>query len=260
MSQVSKGTKRPRSGSSRSTGGRRRQRAANRRMTVPRNRLNFPQSLRTKLRYTCKVEYPLTSTSAVVRTIRANDLFDPEFALGGHQPRGFDEMMEVYDKYTVMGSKISASFMYDGYNGPSETGSTGALIQTISSAQSTPPQTPALPPCAVGVHTGTEVLAAGTAEEQMEKERTSWSYVTPQSGVITRSASATQKAFFGKKAIVGAEGYTGTKTSGVDNDLYFEVWAARLNGGYNAGTVKIVGFITVEYDSVFTEPKTLTAS
>lgn len=249
--QTGRGVKRSRSGVAK---------GGNRRMTVPRNRLNFPQSLRTRMRYVTRVEFTPTSTSAIVRTIRANDLFDPEFAVGGHQPRGFDEMMEVYGKYTVMGSKVSATFMYEGYTGPSETGSAGHLIQTLSSSAGSPPETPALPPIACGIHTGTENLATGTAEEQMEKERTTWGYISPSSGVVTRTASATQKDFFGKEFVVGAEGYSGSASKGVTEDLFFEVWAARLDNNYNTGVVRIPCFITVEYDAVFTEPKTLSAS
>ncbi len=39
--------------------------------------------------------------------IVANGCFDPEVSLGGHQPRGFDQMMQLYDHYTVLGSKCT---------------------------------------------------------------------------------------------------------------------------------------------------------
>ncbi len=32
---------------------------------------------------------------------RINSLFDPDFALGGHQPGGFDELMAIYEHYCV---------------------------------------------------------------------------------------------------------------------------------------------------------------
>ena len=38
-------------------------------------------------------ELTLTNTTA---TYRANDLYDPTYTMGGHQPRGFDELMAVY--------------------------------------------------------------------------------------------------------------------------------------------------------------------
>lgn len=37
---------------------------------------------------------------------RGNDCYDPDFAAGGHQPRGFDQWMTFYALCAVMGSKI----------------------------------------------------------------------------------------------------------------------------------------------------------
>lgn len=37
---------------------------------------------------------------------RANSVFDPDVALGGHQPMGFDQWATHYQHYTVIGSKI----------------------------------------------------------------------------------------------------------------------------------------------------------
>jgi len=37
-----------------------------------------------------------------VREYRINSKFDPEATLGGHQPAGFDELMEKYEKFTVL--------------------------------------------------------------------------------------------------------------------------------------------------------------
>ena len=37
---------------------------------------------------------------------RANGMYDPEVALGGHQPMYFDQMTALYDHFTVIGAKI----------------------------------------------------------------------------------------------------------------------------------------------------------
>lgn len=36
----------------------------------------------------------------------ANGVFDPSITTGGHQPRGFDQLMSLYDHCVVIGSKI----------------------------------------------------------------------------------------------------------------------------------------------------------
>lgn len=38
-----------------------------------------------------------------------NDLFDPDLQVGGHQPYLFDQMMQLYSKYTVLGAKITVT-------------------------------------------------------------------------------------------------------------------------------------------------------
>ena len=101
-------------------------------VAVPRNKLGFPQQIKTTLRYAMRTEFALTNDQTFVCKLRANDLRDPEVALGGHQPRGFDDFMNIYDKFTVTGSKISASFMYEGYTGPSVKGLLNNLIQNTA--------------------------------------------------------------------------------------------------------------------------------
>ena len=39
--------------------------------------------------------------------VRGNGMFDPDAALGGHQPLGFDQYMMLYQKYYVKSSTIS---------------------------------------------------------------------------------------------------------------------------------------------------------
>lgn len=39
-----------------------------------------------------------------------NGLYDPRHAVGGHQPRFFDQMMAIYNHYTVVNSRITVSY------------------------------------------------------------------------------------------------------------------------------------------------------
>ena len=47
---------------------------------------------------------------AVGHVYSANGLFDPDISGAGHQPRGFDQLMTLYQFYTVVGAKCTATF------------------------------------------------------------------------------------------------------------------------------------------------------
>lgn len=68
----------------------------------------FPQSYLARLTYVARVK--VTPTIADVlefHLFSCNGLFAPE-TTGGHQPMGFDELMILYNKFEVLGSKITA--------------------------------------------------------------------------------------------------------------------------------------------------------
>lgn len=223
---------------------------------VPRNKIGFPQQISTKLRYCTRVEFTPGSTSTQMFQLRANGMFDPQTALGGHQPRGFDEFMEAYDMFTVKGSRISCSFMYEGYNGPSQITTLGNLVQSVGSDT----DVPALTPVACGLHKGVEPLSAGKVETQIEKDRTNWTFLNGQHGHKTLSTSLRVSDFYGKGAVTGAEGYAGSITADPENQIFYELWVGRVSDDYPSETVKVVCYVTIEYDAVFSQPKTLNAS
>ena len=73
------------------------------------------------------------------------------------------------------------------------------------------------------------------------------------------STSCRTSDFFGKKSLVGAEGYTGSDSRDPAEQIKYALWAGRMSGN-NAGLVRFRAYITMEYDAVFTEPKILIAS
>lgn len=70
--------------------------------------LNAPlaQRLITKLKYSSYST--LASASGVVagQVLRGNSLYDPDYTGAGGQPRGFDQIMPLYDHYVVLSSKV----------------------------------------------------------------------------------------------------------------------------------------------------------
>lgn len=257
FSSYTKGTK------SRSNSGSRRRNAL---VRVPRDKLGFPQAMKATLRYTLAIDHVLDNLMAHVKTIRANDLYNPEKGGGAiHQPRSFDQYMQLYNTFTVQGSRCAVNYVYEGYNGPSTQfeiigpPSSTNLIQEIGA---TTDKIPALPPVMCGIHKGTEQLAAGEPEKQMEKDRTVWKIMTPNSGSVTLKSKCRTSDFYGKPALTGSEGYTGTVSNGPTNEIFYEVWAGRATDQHIPANSKCLVrcFITVEYDAVFTDPKTLAAS
>jgi len=231
-------------------------RSRNAMVSVPRNKLAFAQSMRTKLRYVQRVEFLPTNTSVIQSPFRANGMYDPTVPLGGHQPRGFDEMMKIYETFTVHGSTISCSFMYEGYDGPSGVAFAGNLRKSTS----TDDNSPALTPMVCGLHKGIETLSSGSVQEQMEKDRTSWTYINGQTGHRTLKGSLKVSDFYGKAPLTGSEGYTGSASADPTEQVLWEVWCGRVSDDYPEEITKVVCFVTIEYDATFTQPKVLSAS
>lgn len=227
------------------------------RVVVPRDKLGFATSMVSTLRYTERLDLAPTGTDTVAWSFRANDLFDPLANTGGHQPRGFDNLMALYENFTVTSSKISVNWMYEGYNGPTSTDATGHLIQggdEITDA-------PALAPIICGIMRSADSYGSALPiQEQMEKDRTNWTVLTPTSGARVTSARSQLSEFFGKQDLVAADGYSGTSAVSPDNQAYYHIFAARGSDDYPAGTCKVTAFVTVEYRATFTKPLPLAAS
>lgn len=68
----------------------------------------MPKTYMTKLRY-AELGLSVNPGVGTVGTylFRANDCFDPNFSGVGHQPRGFDQIMALFNHFTVLGSKIT---------------------------------------------------------------------------------------------------------------------------------------------------------
>lgn len=80
----------------------------------PQLRRTFPEKRmhRTTLRYFGNFISldPGAAGIAATQVFSANGLYDPDITGGGHQPVGFDQLMQLYDHYSVVGAKIRAYF------------------------------------------------------------------------------------------------------------------------------------------------------
>ncbi len=71
------------------------------------------------LRYFVAGFHSHTSMGQQVTTVmRANGPFDPEYSVGGHQPRGWDQYTALYNKHVVLSSKIYVTCYKNGTSHP----------------------------------------------------------------------------------------------------------------------------------------------
>lgn len=169
----------------------------------------------------------------------ANGLFDPDITGSGHQPLGFDQMMLLYNHYTVTAARMKLTMVHIGSAGG----------------------TPSL--CGIVVSANAGFTSADTVEEFLEHPQRS-NYKL--SGSVTGDPATNQMnlqldvaKFFGKSksSIVNDDLYRGGTGLNPTEQVYFQVLVNSINSS-DAG---IVSFIcSIEYDTVFTEPKTLAQS
>lgn len=89
----------------------------------------FPRTMPATLKYIDQITLDAGLSSLDYTTYAANDIYDPYVGTGGHQPMGTDELFTIYKYATVVGSKMTVSFL------PSSTSNVtpGALVLTKNS-------------------------------------------------------------------------------------------------------------------------------
>jgi len=74
--------------------------------------LNYlPNKTKATLRYAQKVRFSSSGSATGHWIFHANSCYDPDASGAGHQPRGFDQYMSMYDHFQVIGAKCRAEFL-----------------------------------------------------------------------------------------------------------------------------------------------------
>lgn len=162
---------------------------------------------------------------------RANSLFDPNVAVGGHQPRGFDQWMAFYGKGIVLGSKCTAKCI-------SATSTEVSLF---------------------GVVTLTTSVTPLTSQALIEEPRCSWA-ASGNVNTVNQETFATYspKILFDYKNPKDEGDLQFTATGDAPQQGYFHVW--------NAGTTILsdpgphVFEVVIDYTCLFFEPNALPSS
>ncbi len=194
-----------------------------------------------RLRYVESFNVAVAIASFQVHAYRANGMFDPTVAVGGHQPSGFDQMLQWYQHFTVVGAKAtmlpahsSTSNLVPLHYGIALT-STGSAVAVLG---------------AVSVDSILESRLVGKYKTNSISGGASAFYQG-----VTKHFSA--KKFFGTKNIVGKSLYRGDPTADPTEEAFFECFGTSVAGN-DPGTQPFE--IIIDYIAVLTEPRVLTPS
>lgn len=187
-----------------------------------------PLRFYTKLRYVGQIALNPTASVADALAVHGNGLYQP--ISGGHQPRGFDQLMSLYDHFVCVGSKIRVT-----YQPTDSTNSTVGISIRDSATLST---------------SFSDYMEGGNVRSRALGESGS----TPT--VITMSTSP--RKFLGRSKVLSDPELKGSAAANPTEGFYYHLFADASDGSSDPGQIDCV-FI-IDYSVVFIEPKVPTQS
>lgn len=187
----------------------------------------MPNKFATKLRYVSYADINPGAGIPGVQIVSANGLFDPDITGVGHQPRGFDQFMLMYDHYTVVGAKITVTFSHK-HDTTDYNRRIGVTLRDSFSIAND---------------------MNDYAESRTTKTRT---IVHNATQPVTMSMTYSTRKFLGRSHPLSDPDLKGSSSSNPNEQAYFHIW----NQPYSTtdiGSVRID--YRIDYLVVFTEPK-----
>lgn len=163
----------------------------------------------------------------------ANGLYDPQTAVGGHQPRGFDQIMAMYDHFCVIAASCEVTFH--------NTDTTQAQI------------------CAISILADAGI--ASKTNDYMEDTITNYNVVgRTDAGDATKTikVNVTPSKFLGVSKPLSEADLHGSVSANPVEQVYFHIWCAALDETVIPSPMQIT--IQLCYTVIFTEPKNPTVS
>lgn len=185
-----------------------------------------------KMSYVDTIVLDPTLSGSASTLYRANDLNDPFFATGGHQPLGFDQMMALYSKFHVIGSKITARF--------AASDSTSNLSTAI-----------------VGVHTVSQPSNIVDNTAVLEQPGTSWKLIQLGANIATCVNRYSVKKSQGVSNVLDNYELAGGAAATPNVVDYFRVFT-QSPLLLDSQPIRIT--IKIDYIAIFSDPVTLQSS
>lgn len=200
---------------------------------IPRNG-PLPRKLRCVHRYFVKNQTinPALGGLCDVRVYRANGMYDPEVAVGGHQPRGFDQIGSFYNRYLVIKAQITVTFTCT--TSATERLVVGVAVRDIATTNADP----------------SDYIEQGAKYKMIDAGS-----VSNTSKKITVTVNPNK--FNGVSKPLSNSASNGTTTTDAANGVYFHVFACD-NGGGDPPTLNTNVFI--RYIAVWHDPRDIPIS
>lgn len=182
----------------------------------------------------------VTATGGLVnsRFFIANGLYDPDTTGTGHQPLGFDQMMLLYNQYTVVNARIRVNLQ--------NTVASNARVAIWVNPDTTQLTDPA------------RLLENGLVTSTILTGFSGAQYSTQSQKALEYNLDV--RKYFGRRTnreMLNDVDLQGTVSSNPSEGVYFGVAAWDPFG---AGTVTVYYDVTIEFSAIFFEPRKLTTS
>lgn len=181
----------------------------------------LPNKLKRTLRYSSKFTINSNIGQAGTYVFRANSCYDPDLSGVGHQPRGFDQLISMYDHYQVIGSKITIATVQ-----PNISGVVGIALKDSDSVST-------------------------DYEDYMETRGPNSVYglISTNGEHVGLDLSYSQSKFFGTGEL--DDKYQGSASQNPPDGAYFHVWNSAIT---DTATMNCSYIVNVDYIVMFTEP------
>jgi hypothetical protein len=169
--------------------------------------------------------------------LSANGLYDPNVSGVGHQPLGFDEMMLLYNHYTVVRSKITVHFI----------NSSAAGVYS-----------------SCGLYLSPDTTSITVPSRLIENGLISWANLMPINTfgcMKTISLGCDIASYYGRnknmRSLCDDTDLYGTAAANPNDQVYF---AVLVFDPTLANNVSVAFVVEIEYEAIFWEPRKLTQS
>ena len=194
----------------------------------------LPKTFKFKSKY-LEQQIQLNPGSGTIATyvFSMNGIYDPNITGAGHQVLGFNELMPLYDHYTVIGSRARVTFCNL---------NTATPIEVFASLRD-------------------NATVVNDFAQTIENGMCRYATLGGSNGgnnQATLQINCSPSKFFGQK-VIGEYKFQGTNTTNPGDQVYLHIGAFAMDGVTDP-TSNIIAQVEIDYISVLSEPKLLSRS